>query len=72
MVGMMGFAGCGPDNEAEGQKLSGKIGDPGKVNPDAIPTEKKTPPRTSKDRESQGPQGTQEQMKKGGGYPTSK
>jgi hypothetical protein len=29
MVGMLGFAGCGPDNETEGQKT--KLGDPGKM-----------------------------------------
>jgi hypothetical protein len=69
---MLGLAGCGPDNETEGQKLGTQSGDPGKVNPDAIPKDKVTPPRTNKERESRGPSGTQEQMKKSGGYPTSK
>jgi hypothetical protein len=71
MAGMLGFAGCGPDNETEGQKLSTKLGDPGKVNPDVVPKDKVTPPSTSADRAKVGPTGTQKQMEKGG-YPTGK
>jgi hypothetical protein len=69
VVGMLGFVGCGPDNESEGQKLSTKIGDPGKMNPDAVPKETVAPPRTSAERAQRGPTGTQDQMKKSGGYP---
>jgi hypothetical protein len=65
MAGMLGFAGCGPDNETEGQKLSTKIGDPGKVDPSVIPKEKVIPPSNNADRAKMGPQGTQKQ----GGYP---
>jgi hypothetical protein len=28
-VGLLGLAGCGPDNEAEGQKVGKTLGDPG-------------------------------------------
>jgi hypothetical protein len=60
MVSMFGFVGCGPDNESEGQKLSTKIGDPGKANPDSLPKDGavKAPPATSQDRAARGPQGT--------------
>ena len=43
MVGMLGFAGCGPDNESEGSKLATKAGDPGKPAEGSIPTEKQDP-----------------------------
>jgi hypothetical protein len=65
MVGMLGFAGCGPDNETDGQKLSTKIGDPGKANPDSVPKDQKALPKTAADRAAQGPQGTQQSS----GYP---
>jgi hypothetical protein len=34
-VGMVGVAGCGTDNEAEGQKLGQAAGNPGPENPKA-------------------------------------
>jgi hypothetical protein len=33
ILGILGVAGCGPDNEAEGQKLNKSLGDPGKPEP---------------------------------------
>lgn len=71
IVGMLGFAGCGPDNETEGQKLATKAGDPGKANPGSLPEVKQTPPRTSAERAQRGPSGTQEQLGKQG-YPGTK
>jgi hypothetical protein len=69
MVSMVGFVGCGPDNESEGTKLNAKIGDPGAANPEGIPKEKltATKPTTSADRAARGPQGTG--AMKEGNYP---
>jgi hypothetical protein len=58
MVGMMGFAGCGPDNETEGSKLAAKAGDPGKPAEGSTSTSTQAPPRTDKERAQRGPQGT--------------
>ena len=33
-LGMLGVAGCGPDNETEGQKAAKAEKDPGPINPD--------------------------------------
>jgi len=59
VVGMLGFAGCGPDNESEGQKLSTKLGDPGKAAEGSTPKEKGPDVVNQADRAKQGPQGTQ-------------
>lgn len=64
-VGMLGVVGCGPDNEAEGQKLAPKLGDPGKSTAKA-PTEVQAPPKTNADRASRGPQGGAGALKQGG------
>jgi hypothetical protein len=69
MVGMLGFAGCGPDNESEGSKLSTKAGDPGKPAEGSIPTVKQDPPRTDKERAARGPQGSQNAFQKGANAP---
>ena len=64
MVGMLGFAGCGPDNESEASKLSAKAGDPGKPAEGSIPKEVQPPPRNDAERAARGPQGTQNSFKK--------
>ena len=56
MVGMLGVAGCGPDNESEGQKANAKLGDAGKPTGEASKVQ--APPATSADRAALGPQGT--------------
>jgi hypothetical protein len=40
-LGLLGVAGCGPDNEAEGVKLGKAAGDPGPENPKATKVEAK-------------------------------
>jgi hypothetical protein len=53
---MLGVTGCGPDNEAEGQKASTKLGDPGKAAEGS--TKDFTPPSRNEDRAAMGPQGS--------------
>jgi len=72
IVGMLGFAGCGPDNETEGSKLATKAGDPGKPAEGSIPKEKTTSPANDKERAARGPQGTINQFQKGGGTAPAK
>jgi hypothetical protein len=55
-ISMLGVAGCGPDNEAEGTKAGQKLGDPGK--PAEGTTKLVAPPKTSADRAALGPQGS--------------
>jgi hypothetical protein len=49
-MGMLGVTGCGPDNEAEGQKASAKLGDPGKADPKSLPETKIVPPKSNAER----------------------
>jgi hypothetical protein len=65
VAGMLGFAGCGPDNESEGQNLSSKIGDPGKANPDSIPKTVAPVPKSDSERGQRGPGGTASGAMKG-------
>lgn len=57
IVGFLGVTGCGPDNEAEGQKLGKSLGDPGAPDP-KVKKETVTPPLTEQDvfKRSQGQQ----------------
>jgi len=59
-VGMLGVTGCGPDNEAEGQKLGKSLGDPGTPDP-KVKKETVTPPQTQEDvfKRTQGQQNSQ-------------
>jgi len=57
VVGMLGVAGCGPDNEAEGQKANAKLGDPGKMNEGTGKTVA-PPPKTNEERGARGAQGS--------------
>jgi len=68
-VGMLGFAGCGPDNESEGSKLAAKAGDPGKPAEGSIPTNTQAPPKSDKERAARGPQGSQNAFQKGANAP---
>ena len=40
-MGMLGLAGCGPDNETEGARLAKEAGSPGAENPNATKVEPK-------------------------------
>ena len=40
-MGLIGVAGCGPDNESEGEKLGKAAGNPGAENPNATKVEAK-------------------------------
>jgi hypothetical protein len=42
-LGLLGVAGCGPDNEAEATKLAKDTPDPGPANPKAIPDKSAAP-----------------------------
>ncbi len=57
IVGFVGVTGCGPDNEAEGQKLGKSLGDPGAPDP-KVKKETVAPPQTEMDvfKRSQGQQ----------------
>lgn len=57
-LGLLGVAGCGPDNEAEGVKLGKAAGDPGPGNPNAAKVEAR-PVTTQEDMYKR----NQEQMK---------
>ena len=49
-MGMLGVAGCGAENESEGEKLAKKEADPGKPAAGSIPTKIEAPPRTNAER----------------------
>jgi hypothetical protein len=57
-LGLIGVAGCGPDNEAEGVKLGKEAGNPGAENPNAAKPDGK-PVTTQKEMYER----TQQQMK---------
>jgi len=65
-LGMLGVTGCGPDNEAEGQKLAKTAGDPGAPNPKAH-AEDTLPPATTRE-EAGLRQKANQSFKKGGAY----
>jgi hypothetical protein len=72
-IGMLGVTGCGPDNEAEGQKLSSKLGDPGKPDPKSLPDKPIVQPKSNADRTNMmKPQGSSLNMGKDKGKPAAK
>lgn len=68
---MIGMTGCA-DNEGEATKLSKGIGDPGPVNPKAIPTETQPAPQTQADFKKQADEAQSKLYQKGSGYPGTK
>jgi hypothetical protein len=64
---MVGVAGCGPDNETEGQKLGQAAGNPGAENPKAAKPDGTPVPTDQKAAYEQ----SQKQMKNAG-YPGQK
>jgi len=67
---MIGMTGCA-DNEGEATKLSKGIGDPGAVNPKAIPSDMPPPPQTQAEFKKQADD-VQSKLYKGSGYPGTK
>jgi hypothetical protein len=70
VIGMLGLAGCGPDNETEAQNLGKKLGDPGPANPNAPVVEAK--PVTSQLDHFNQTKGGAALQKAGGGAATPK
>jgi hypothetical protein len=64
-VSLLGVAGCGPDNESEGQALNKKIGDPGAPAANSKSSEVTPPAKTQQDHFKQ-VQAGQDYMKKEG------
>jgi hypothetical protein len=72
-MGMLSVTGCGPDNEAEGKKLSTKLGDPGKADLKDAPAEPAAQPKSNADRTNMTkPQGSSLNMGKDKNKPAPK
>jgi hypothetical protein len=64
VLGLVGVAGCGGDNDADSKKLGTNAGDPGPANPDSKPAVQVAPPTSQADRART--EGAQQQGKKSG------
>ena len=68
-LGMLALAGCGVDNEKEGEKLAKEAGDPGAANPKALPATPQPPPATQEEAHKRTLEAQKDYQKKGTSSP---
>ncbi len=69
ILGLMGVAGCGADNETEADKLAKGLGDPGAVNPKAVGAERSAPPTSQAEFKERADAQAKKNFGPGSGYP---